>query len=180
MLTIAQLAPIKDRDPYLYESLVLIVQELQNMAKLTGTSGTPIPAPPDIASITVTASNGFFSVKLSDPAGQAQDNLGLHRFIEWDTNPAFPNPTVEDIGPSLSEYIQLGNQTLYFRAYSQFRNSPRSKKIVYGGANPIAVNGGGSAGPAPPGGGSGSGGGGGGFGGNNFTGGGGRLKVSTL
>jgi hypothetical protein len=163
-LTIAQLAPLQSRDPYLYESLVKIVQEMGTIANQTGTSGTALPAPPNIASIAVTAANGYFSVTINDPAGQAQNNLGLHYFIEYDTNPAFPNPTTIDNGPSRGAYLSLGNLTLYFRAYSQFRNSAISGKINFGGTTPTPVTGGGSAGPPPPGGGSGSGGGGGGFG----------------
>jgi hypothetical protein len=113
----------------------------------------------------VTAQNGQFNITLSDPDGMAAPNLGIHRFLEWDTNPAFTNPTVEDIGPAYGESLQLGNVTAYWRAYSQYRNSAVSQKVIFGGTTPIAVVGGGAAVPAPPGGGSGGAGGGGGFGG---------------
>ena len=150
---------------YLAETLRALMNAHNTMTKKTGVSDTPLPAPPNIRAIAVTAQNGQFNITITDPDGQAQASLGLHYFLEWDTTPAFANPTVEDIGPARGESLQLGNQTLYWRAYSQFRHSPISQKIAYGGANPIAVVGGGAATPPPPGGGSGGSGGGGGFGG---------------
>lgn len=165
MLTLPHLGRIEAQDPYLGETLRKIQEHINLIATQTGTSGTPLPAPPNIRSITVTAQNGQFNITLSDPDGQALQSLGIHYFLEWATDAAFSNPTVEDIGPSRGESLQLGNLTLYWRAYSQFRNSTISQKIVYGGTSPIAVVGGGNAVPAPPGGGSGGSGGGGGFGG---------------
>jgi hypothetical protein len=171
VLSIPQLAKIRDIDPYLHETLVRIVAEVNGIATSTGASGTPLAAPPEIAQVKASASGGLLSVTITDPAGAAQANLGLHYFVEWDTKPSFPNPTVEDIGPARGEQIFIGNQTVYVRAYSQFRNSPISPKVTYGGSKAIAVAGGGTVTPpAPPGGGSGSGsggGGGGGFGDNN-------------
>jgi uncharacterized membrane protein YgcG len=168
VLTIAQLAPIRDKDPYLYETLTNMVNEVNGLHTQTGSAnGAPVAAPPTIQAISVSAANGFFTITINDPAGLAQMNLGLHYFLEWDVNPNFPNPTSEDISASRGEYIYLGNLTTYWRAKSQFRNSPMSSPYVYFGTqqNPTAVAGGGAAGGAPAGGGSGSGGGGGGFGG---------------
>jgi hypothetical protein len=45
-------------------------------------------------------------------------------------------------------YVQLGNQTLFWRAYSQYIGSLPSAPITFG-APPVAVAGGGSTGPAP-------------------------------
>jgi hypothetical protein len=163
-LTIAQLAPLQSSHPYLYEALVQIVQEINNIGTQTGSSGTPLPAPPQIAVVEVKAGGGDVTVEIKDPAGQAQPNLGLHYFIEYDTNPAFPNPTVVDNGPSRGAFLHLPGLTLYFRVTSAFRNSPNSPFVVWGGTTPTAVATGGAATVAPPGGGSGSAGGGGGFG----------------
>lgn len=181
MLNLPNIEHVRRIDQRLYESLTKIVGVIKDIAQQTGTSNDPLPTPPTIATISVSASNGFFSVSIIDPAGQQQPNLGLHYFIEYSTNPAFPPSitTVFDNGPSRGAYLSLGNQTLYFRAYSQFRNSKISQKVVYGGSSPIAVSGGGSAGPTPPGGGSGSGGGGGGFG-NPTRGGSGPARPSVL
>src|SRR6266852_4565243 len=57
MLTVAQLAPLKDRDPYLYETLVKIVSSLNATSQRAGVDpSTPAPAPSPIASVSVQAS----------------------------------------------------------------------------------------------------------------------------
>jgi hypothetical protein len=136
-------------DPRVAETFRELSQALDNVATQVGVSGTVTKAPPNIRSIAVTAANGYFNVVLTDPDGQAQPSLGIHYFCEWDTTPAFTNPQVIDNGPSRNLYHALGAQTLYWRAYSQYRYSPRSTAIVYGGSSPIGVVGGGGAGPAP-------------------------------
>ena len=45
-------------------------------------------------------------------------------------------------------YLQLGNQTLYWRAYSQYVGALPSAPVTFG-SPPTAVAGGGVAGPAP-------------------------------
>ena len=52
------------------------------------------------------------------------------------------------MGASRNLYLQLGNQTLYWRAYSQYIGSSPSAPVPFGGP-PIAVIGGGSSGPPP-------------------------------
>lgn len=176
MLMLPELEYVRAKDPRLGDALQKIVEEINRVHTQPGSAN--IPAPPTIGLLTVTASNGFFSVSINDPAGQTQANLGLHYFLEWSTDPNFANPapTVEDIGAARGEYLYIGNLTTYWRAYSQFRNSSVRSPFVYFGSaqNPTAVVGGGVAGGTPPGGGSGSGGGGGGFGGGS---GGRRLNV---
>lgn len=153
-------------DPRLAESLRDLESRLNLVALKAGVSGSDTQAPPNIRSIAVTAANGYFNVVITDPLGAAQPSLGIHYFLDFDTSSAFTSPQTIDNGPSRNAYISLGNLTLYWRAYSQYRNSPRSQAIVYGGSSPIAVVGGGSAGPAPaPSQGSGGAGGKGGFGG---------------
>jgi hypothetical protein len=165
VLTLKHLGMIERSDPFMGETLRALQDAHNGIATQTGVSHTPLPAPPNIRAIAVSAQNGQFTISITDPDGQAQSNLGLHYFLGYDTNPAFPNPTIEDIGPARGKSLQLGNLTLYWFAESSFRISPLSARVVYGGANPIAVVGGGSAVGPPPGGGSGAGGGGGGFGG---------------
>lgn len=178
MITLPHLSYIRQKDPRLAETLTSLMDQINGIHIQNGSAN--IQAPPAIASIAVTASNGFVSVLINDPAGQALENLGLHYFVEWSTDKNFvnPGPTVEDVGPSRGEYIFTGNLTTYWRVTSQFRNSSvRSPYTYFGGAqNPTAVVGGGAAGGSPPGGGSGSGGGGGGFGG----GGGGQSRIVEL
>jgi hypothetical protein len=155
MLTVAQIAPIKDRDPYLYETLVKIVSAVNSTSQRAGVdSSTPSPAPSPIASITVQAANGWFDIAIADPA---ESRPGLFYFAESDVTPAFSTPRVYFLGASRNLYTQLGNQTLYWRAYSQYVGSLPSTPVGFG-TPPTAVAGGGTTtGPAPlPSGGSGT------------------------
>jgi hypothetical protein len=146
MLTVAQLAPLKDRDPYLYETLVKVVSSLNATSQRAGVDpSTPAPAPTPIASVMVQASNGWFDISVIDPSDARP---GLFYFAESDTTPAFAAPRVYFMGASRNLYLQLGNQTLYWRAYSQYVGSLPSAPVTFG-APPTAVAGGGVAGPAP-------------------------------
>lgn len=146
MLTVSQLAPLKDRDPYLYETLAKIVSAINAASQGAGVDpSTPAPAPSPIASIKVQAANGWFDIAITDPASTRP---GLFYFAESDVTPAFRSPRVHFLGASRNLYVQLGNQTLYWRAYSQFVGSLPSSPVTFG-APPIAVAGGGASGPAP-------------------------------
>jgi hypothetical protein len=146
MLTVAQLAPIKDRDPYLYETLTKIVSSVNATSQAAGVDpSTPAPAPTAVASINVQASNGWFDISVTDPSNARP---GLFYFAESDTTPAFNSPRVYFMGASRNLYLQLGNQTLYWRAYSQYVGSLPSSPITFG-SPPTAVTGGGTTGPAP-------------------------------
>src|SRR5258707_15045763 len=146
MLTVAQLAPLKDRDPYLYETLVKIVSSVNATSQRAGVDpSTPAPAPSPIAAVSVQASNGWFDISVTDPS---ETRPGLFYFAESDTTPAFGSPRVYFLGASRNLYVQLGNQTLYWRAYSQYIGSNPSPPVVFG-APPLAVVGGGSSGPTP-------------------------------
>ena len=155
MLTVAQLAPLQSKDPYLYETLVKVVGAVNAASQNAGVDpSTPSPAPAPVASIQVQAANGWFDLAISDPS---PSRPGLFYFAESDVTPGFNSPRVYFLGSSRNLYVQLGNQTLYWRAYSQYVGSSPSTPVNYG-APPIAVVGGGSAsGPAPlPSGGSGT------------------------
>jgi len=146
MLTVAQLAPLKDRDPYLYETLIRIVASVNAASQRAGVDpATPAPAPSPIASIAVQASNGWFDISVTDPSDARP---GLFYFAESDTTPAFGAPRVYFMGASRNLYAQLGNQTLYWRAFSQYIGSLPSAPVTFG-SPPIAVAGGGASGPAP-------------------------------
>src|SRR2546426_7401271 len=146
MLNIAQLAPIKDRDPYPYESVRKIGSAVNGVGVKAGVDAqAPAAAPARIASLAVQASNGWFDLAITD---NADARPGLFYFAESDTTPAFAAPRVYFLGASRNIYIQLGNQTLYWRAYSQYIGSNPSPPVSFG-TPPIAVAGGGSSGPAP-------------------------------
>jgi hypothetical protein len=146
MLTVAQLAPLKDRDPYLYETLTKIVASVNATSQRAGVDpSTPAPAPTPIASISVQASNGWFDISIADPS---DSRPGLFYFAESDVTPAFSAPRVYFMGASRNLYVQLGNQMLYWRGFSQYIGSLPSAPVTFG-APPIAVVGGGSTGPSP-------------------------------
>ncbi len=146
MLNIAQLAPIKDRDPYLYESLTKIVSAVNALGTKAGLDPqAPAAAPARIGSLAVQTSNGWFDLAITD---NADARPGLFYFAESDVTPAFAAPRVYFLGASRNLYIQLGNQTLYWRAYSQYIGSNPSPPVVFG-TPPVPVVGGGSSGPAP-------------------------------
>src|ERR1700753_410653 len=146
MLTVSQLAPIKDRDPYLYETLVKVVSAVNTTSQRAGVDpSTPSPAPTTIAALQVQAANGWFDLAISDPSDARP---GLFYFAESDATPAFSAPRVYFLGASRNYYVQLGNQTLYWRAYSQYVGSLPSAPVTFG-SPAAAVIGGGAAGPAP-------------------------------
>src|SRR2546422_8680210 len=106
MLTVAQLAPIKDRDPYLYETLTKIVAAVNAAGRRAGFDpSNPLPAPQPIASLAVQASNGWFDLTISDPSDARP---GLFYFAESDTTPAFAAPRVYFLGASRSEERRVG------------------------------------------------------------------------
>jgi hypothetical protein len=146
MLTIAQLAPLKNRDPYLYETLTKIIAAVNATGQRAGVDPSkPLPAPAPIAAFAVQATNGWFDLAISDPNSARP---GLFYFAESDTTPAFAAPRVYFLGASRNLYLQLGNQTLYWRAYSQYIGSNPSAPVTFG-SPPAAVTGGGASGPAP-------------------------------
>ena len=146
MLTVAQLAPVKERDPYLYETLVKIVGAVNAASQNAGVDpATPSPAPAAIAALNVQAANGWFDLAITDPSAARP---GLFYFAESDVTPGFNAPRVYFLGSSRNLYVQLGNQALYWRAYSQYVGSLPSAPVAYG-TPAIAVIGGGASGPAP-------------------------------
>jgi len=146
MLTISQLARYKDRDPHLYETLTKIVAAVNATAQRAGVDpAMAAAAPAAVAALAVRAANGWFDLSISDPAGTRP---GLFYFAESDTTPAFAAPRVYFLGASRNLYVQLGNQTLYWRAYSQYLGSLPSAPVAFGNP-PVAVTAGGSSGPPP-------------------------------
>jgi hypothetical protein len=148
MLTIPQLADIKGRDARLYEALRRIVDAVNGLHRAVGvdTSGM-VQAPPAIGAISVKAADGIFDVAITDNSPNPTQR-GIWYFAEYDTSPAFLAPKIVFLGPSRNLRIALGNRTFYWRAYSQYFNSPASQPVAFG-SPPTAVVGGGAAGPAP-------------------------------
>jgi hypothetical protein len=146
MLNIPQLAQIKARDPYLYESLKQVVGAVNSIGRATGVdpSGS-LAGPATIGSISVTGADGIFDIAITDNSAVRR---GIFYFAESDTDPAFTQPQVYFLGSSRNLRVSLGNQTLYWRGYSQYLGSTPSTPVTFG-APPAAVIGGGAAGPSP-------------------------------
>jgi hypothetical protein len=147
MLQVPEIEVARQIDPRLYEALKKIIAGINALGLRTGVDphGTIAP-PPAPAGLTVAAADGIFDIAVKDPSGPMH---GINYFLESATNPAFLNPTVYDLGATRNARIQLGNQTLYWRAYSQYLGSNPSAPTTFGGATPTAVTGGGVNGPAP-------------------------------
>jgi hypothetical protein len=146
MLKIGQLAQIKSDSPYVYEALTQLVNGVNAVGRATGVdpSGS-IAAPSPIGSLNVTAADGIFDLAITD---NSTLNRGIFYFAESDTTPAFGQPYVHFLGSSRNLRISMGNQTLYWRAYSQYLGSETSEPVTFG-SPPTAVAGGGTAaGPA--------------------------------
>jgi hypothetical protein len=145
MLNIAQLAQVKARDPYVYESLQQIVSAINALGRATGVDPSGSIAQPDpIGGISVLAANGIFDVAVTDNSAV---HRGIYYFAESDTSPNFTAPRVWFMGSSRNLRVALGNLTLYWRGYSQYIGSIPSAPVTFG-SPPTAVAGGGSAGPA--------------------------------
>jgi hypothetical protein len=144
MLTVPQLAQIKGRDPYLYESLTQVVGAVNALGRATGVDPAgSIAAPDPIGGLSVAAADGIFDIALTD---NSPVRKGIFYFVESDTTSAFAAPHVYFLGSSRNLRVSIGNQTLYWRAYSQYIGSVPSPPVAFG-TPPSAVTGGGLAGP---------------------------------
>lgn len=146
-VTTNELAAIKGRDPYLHSILKKIVDFVNLTGKSTGVAPPGhLPQPPTLGAIAVMAAGGFFDISLTD---RDVTQPGIVYFVEFDTSENFQNAHTEFLGPARHRHLGLGNQMLFFRAYSMYLASGvRSPYVVFGGATPTAVVGGGAAGPA--------------------------------
>jgi len=145
MLKIGQLAQIKGESPYVYEALLQLVNAVNAVGRGAGVDPSgPISAPAPIGALNVTAADGIFDLAITD---NSSVNRGVFYFAESDTTPSFERPYVHFLGSSRNYRVALGNQTLYWRAYSQYLGADPSTPVTFGNP-PTAVTGGGSNGPA--------------------------------
>jgi hypothetical protein len=98
MLNVLQLAQIKGRDPYLYESLKQVVGAVNAIGRATGVDPAgSIAAPASIGSVSVAAADGIFDLAITD---NSPVRRGIFYFAESDTTPAFTAPHVYFLGSS--------------------------------------------------------------------------------
>jgi hypothetical protein len=103
------------------------------------------PTPSAIQGITVKTTGELAHIALTD---NNPVNKGVHYFLEYDTDPSFPQPHVVHMGTSRSvPPITLpakddgGNAVNYYvRAYPQMPGSEPGPVTVYGGASPTAIS----------------------------------------
>jgi hypothetical protein len=146
MLKIGQLAQIKGESPYTYEALTQIVNAVNSLGRATGVdpSGTIHPPAP-IGRLNVISADGIFDIAITDNSAV---NRGIFYFAESDTTPAFSQPRVYFLGSSRNLRVAMGNQTLYWRAYSQYLGSDPSEAVTFGTPAAAVTGGGTAAGPA--------------------------------
>src|SRR3954463_5657127 len=121
MLTIQQLAKLKPRDPYLYESLRQIVAAVNALGRATGIDPAgSIEPPAPVGGLAVAAADGIFDISVTDNSAV---HRGIFYFAESDISPSFTAPRVHFLGSSRNARLALGNLTLYWRAYSQYLGS---------------------------------------------------------
>jgi hypothetical protein len=146
MLTLPNLNYHTQQDARLGETLKQIQAAINQLGGKAGIDPVGVyPAPVAPAQMTVTASNGWFNVTILDP----NPVRGVQYFVEWDTDPAFPQAYPHSLGPGRTLYQSLGNQTLYWRCYSQYPGSNPSPFTVFGNPPTAVVGGGATTGPAP-------------------------------
>ena len=142
MLKIGQLARLKGESPYVYEAITQLVNAVNSLGRAVGVDPAgSIDAPAPIGSLSVTAADGIFDLAITDNSAV---HRGIFYFAESDTSPAFSAPVVHFLGSARNLRLALGNQTLYWRAYSQYLGSEPSRPVAFG-APPVAVTGGGAA-----------------------------------
>ncbi len=146
MLKIGQLAQIKSDSPYVYEALTQIISGVNSLGLAAGIDPSGgLAAPPPIGSVNVVAADGIFDIAITENSAVRR---GIYYFVESDTTPSFSRPYVHFLGSSRNLRVAMGNQTLYWRGYSQYLGSEPSKPVAFG-TPATAVSGGGTAtGPA--------------------------------
>ncbi len=151
-LQIPNLDIITKRDPFLGEALKALQTGLNTVATQTGATPQGVQSTPNAPSqLTVTAAGGIFDIAIEDNL-PSQVGIAPDYFLEYSLTPNFIAPVVIHLGPARNHRANLGNQTLYWRAYSQNgRASQPSRKTYFGPQpSPTPVVGGGSiSGPNP-------------------------------
>lgn len=137
-------------DSRLGQALQAIQDAINNIASQTAASAAgPQGTSPSPASLTVTAAQGVFDIAITD---NAPIQRGIEYFLEYSLTASFNQPTVIHLGTTRNHRVFLGNQILYWRAYSQYGPASAPSQPVYFGSanNPTPVAGGGTiTGPAP-------------------------------
>jgi hypothetical protein len=123
----------------LYEALQDIIRGHDNIAQQTNANpnGTSSPPPPDISSFVVTGADGIYHAQITDNNPVYR---GVHYHIQYSTDRHFVAPITVHLGPARDWRANLGNRSIWWRAFSDYGSvSSHSTPIYHGGAAPIAV-----------------------------------------
>lgn len=142
-MQIPNLAFIKNQfGARLYEAFNSIQTQSQASEQQTNANplGHPDPPPAINGVHASTGPGGEFQVAITD---NGMVSRGVKYFIEHDSDSQFSNPHIIDNGTSRNWAGHMGNQTLYFRAYSSYGSSATSPAAYHGSkAQPLPVTGG--------------------------------------
>ncbi len=145
-LQIPRLDILTQRDPMLGEALRALQDSLNTVAAQTGATAQGTQSTPNApAQLNVTSAGGIFDIAIQDNL-PSQIGIAPDYFLEYSLTPNFSTPTQIHLGPARNHRATLGNQTLYWRCYSQYgRASQPSEKTYFGTIlDPKPVVGGGS------------------------------------
>jgi hypothetical protein len=126
-------------NPLFAEALESLRNGIDTMGqKLSVNPQGPTIAPSPPSAINVSAASGITHVSLQDSNPRTRN---VHYFVEYDTNPNFSNAQTIHLGAARQVRVPTFLGTTYWRAYSQYADSPRSS-IVYHGTTtaPTAVS----------------------------------------
>lgn len=131
---------------YLHETLSSIQKQATNTEQQTNANPNGQPsAPPAINSLHVsTGPGGEFQAAITD---NGEVSRGVKYFLVHADNPQMTNAHTIDIGTSRNWAGHMGNQSLYWGAYSAYPGSPPSAAIYHGGQEGPQPVAGGVAGP---------------------------------
>lgn len=149
MLNLRRLQEIRQKDPHLGETIDDLQRAVNRVASQLGVEPNGVVSKPDKpVKLEVVAADGFYDVKIVDPSPKTA--RPLFYFLEYATDAKFTNPMSVFMGTSRSMRLALGNQQLFFRAFSQHFGSSPSDMVYAGGGCKIA-GGGTASGPEIPG-----------------------------
>jgi hypothetical protein len=145
-IRVRNLPDLKAQDQKLWETVTDIVTGVNNVAaQANADPGGEVPPPIAPQAVNVIGQDGIFDAAITDHSANYK---GVEYFLEHSTTSSFSNPIVIHVGTSRNWRGSLGNQTLYWRAYSQYPTSQPSSKVYHGGTTtPMPVIGGGVSGP---------------------------------
>lgn len=148
-ILIKNLEQLRATNPLLGEALDSIASQMNNSNAQTGADPTSnqAAAPPPISQLNVSSGGGAFHVQIIDNNPITRQ---INYFLEYSETQGFQQPQVYPMGPSRNAYLNLGNKTLYMRAYSAYATGPASPAVFLGSTgNPQPVTGGGATTGAP-------------------------------